>query len=80
MREYLDLVVKADQCAQYVDDIGNEANNATDITRNFRAVLKCIRLVRLKLTIEKCYFGVRQVEFLGRTISSEWVSPQTNKS
>ena len=32
MREYLDPVVKADQCAQYVDDIGNAANNATDLT------------------------------------------------
>ena len=33
MREYLDPVVKADQCAQYVDDIAIAANNATDITR-----------------------------------------------
>ena len=33
MREYLDSVVKADQCAQYVDDIGIAANNATDLTR-----------------------------------------------
>ena len=32
MREYLDTVVKADQCAQYVDDIGIAANNATDLT------------------------------------------------
>ena len=36
MREYLDPVVKADQCAQYVDDIGIAANNATDLTRNIR--------------------------------------------
>ena len=28
MREYSDPVVKADQCAQYVDDIGIAANNA----------------------------------------------------
>ena len=64
MREYLDPVVKADQCAQYVDDIGIAANNATDLTRNLRAVFKCIRQAGLKLTIEKCHFGVRQVEFL----------------
>ena len=31
-REYLDPVVKADQCAQYVNDIGIAANNATDLT------------------------------------------------
>ena len=43
MREYLDPVVKADQCAQYVDDIGIAANNATDLTRNIRTVFKCIR-------------------------------------
>ena len=35
MREYLDPVVKADQCVQYVDDIGIAANNATDLTRTF---------------------------------------------
>ena len=32
MREYLDPVVKADQCAQYVDDIGIAANNAKKLT------------------------------------------------
>ena len=79
VREYLDPVVKADQCAQYVDDIGIAANNATDLTRNIRAVFKCIRQAGLKLTIEKCHFGVRQVEFLGRTISPEGISPQANK-
>ena len=78
-REYLDPVVKDDQCAQYVDDIGNAANNATDLTRNIRAVFKCIRKAGLKLTIEKCHFGVRQVEFLGRTNSSEGVLPQSHK-
>ena len=79
MREYLDPLVKADQCAQYVDDIEIAANNATDLTRNIRAVFKSIRQAGLKLSIEKCYFGVRQVEFLGRTISPEGISPQARK-
>ena len=79
MREYLDPVVKADQCGQYVDDIGIAANIATDLTRNIRAVFQCIRQAGLKLTIEKCHFGVRQVEFLGRTISPEGISPQALK-
>ena len=79
MREYLDPVVKADQCAQYVDDFGIAANNATDLTRNIRAVFKCIRQAGLKLTIEKCHFGNRQVEFQGRTISAEGVLPQSHK-
>ena len=79
MREYLDPVVKAGQCAQYVDDIGIAANNATDLTRNIREVFKCIRQAGLKLTIEKYHFGVRQVDFLGRTISPEGISPQARK-
>ena len=79
MREYLDPVVKADQCAQYVDDIGIAANNATDLTRNIRAVFKCIRPAGLKLAIEKCHCGVTQVEFLGRTIAPEGISTQARK-
>ena len=79
MCEYLDPVVKADQCAQYVADIGIAANNATDLTRNIRAVFRCIRQTGLKLTIEKCHFGVRQVEFLGRTNSPEGISLQARK-
>ena len=75
MREYLDSVVKADQRARYVDDIGIAANIVTDLTRNIRAVFKCICQAGLKLTKEKGHFGVRQIEFLGRTISSEVVSP-----
>ena len=71
MCQYLDSVVKADQCAQYVDDIGIAANQATDLTRNVRAVFQCNFQALLKMTIEKCHFRVRQVEFLGRTISSD---------
>ena len=79
MREYLYPVVKADQCAQYLDDIGIAANNATDLTLNIRAVFNCVRQPGLKLTIEKCHFGIRQVEFLGRTISPEGTSTQARK-
>ena len=43
MREYLDKVIKADQCAQYVDDIGIGANNATPLINNLRATFECIR-------------------------------------
>ena len=52
----------------------------TYLTRNLWAVFQCMRNAGLKLTIEKCLFGVKQVENLGRTISSEVVSPQTLKS
>ena len=79
MREYLDPVFKADQCAQKVYGNGIAVMKATDLTRNLWAVFKCNRLAGSKLTIEKCHFRVREVEFLGRTLSSDGVSPQTHR-
>ena len=76
----MDPVVKAGQCAPYVDNIGNAANNATDLIQNIRAVFLCIRQAGLILTKQKCHFGVRLVEFLRRTISPEGVSPQARKA
>ena len=48
VREYLDPVVKADQCAQYVEFIGIAANNAAGLTRNIRAVFQSFRKAGLK--------------------------------
>ena len=79
MGQYVDPVANVDQCAQYVDDIGAAAINATDLTRNIRAVINGICQAALKLKIEKCHLGVRQVEFLGRTFSPERISPQALK-
>ena len=76
MREYLDKVIKADQCAQYVDDIGIAANYKTQLIRNIRAVFDCIRQARLKLTIEKCHLN----EFLRRTLTPQRIAPNTTKS
>ena len=50
MREYLDPVVNADQCAQYVHGIGIAGKNATDLIQNIRAVLKRIHQAGLELT------------------------------
>ena len=79
MREYLDKAIKADQCAQNVVDIGIAANDSTQLCINIKTVFECIRKAGLKLTMAKCYFGVKQVDFLGWTITPEGVSPQTEK-
>ena len=76
MREYLDRVIKADQCAQYVDDIGIAANDAEHLIKNLRATFECIREAGLKLTMHKCHFGATKIDFLGRTITPEGVKPQ----
>ena len=76
MREYLDRVIKADQCAQYVDDIGIAANDAEHLIKNLRATFECIREAGLKLTMHKCHFGATEIDFRGRTITPEGVKPQ----
>ena len=43
MSEYLDKSFKADQCAQYVDDIGIAANDAEQFISNLRATFQCIQ-------------------------------------
>ena len=70
MRECLDRVIKADQCAQYVDDIGIAANDANHLIANLRATFECIREAGLKLTMHKCHFGANEIDFLGRTITN----------
>ena len=76
MRDYLDRVIKADQCAQYVDDIGIAANDTEHLIKNLRATFECIREAGLKLTMHKCHFGATEIDFLGRTITTEGVKPQ----
>ena len=43
MQEYADEVIEADQCAQYVDDIGIAANDVNHLITNLKATFECIR-------------------------------------
>ena len=79
MREYLDRAIKASQCAQYVDDIGIAANDTKQFGINIKTVFECIRNAGLMLSMSKCHFGVKQVDFLGRTITPNGVAPQADK-
>ena len=79
IREYLDPVIRADQCAQYVDDIGIAANTPEQLIKNLRAVFQCLRKAGRKLSMAKCHFGVQEVDFLGRTITTKGVAPQKQK-
>ena len=64
MNEYLDPVLKVDQCAQYVNDTGIAANNATDLIRNIRAVFQFSRQAGLKLPKDNFHFGVKRLNCL----------------
>ena len=76
MREYLDKVIKAHQCAIYVENIGIAANDAKQIIKNLRATFQCIRPAGLKLTMHKCHFRATETDFLGRIITPVGVRPQ----
>ena len=79
LREYLDRVIKTDQWAQNVDDIGFAAIDANHLITNLRATFECIRETGLKLTMHKCHFGATETDFLGRTITPEGVKPQKER-
>ena len=70
MRENLDKVNSAEKCAQYADDIGIAANDADYLIANLRATFKCNQEAGLN------YFGAREIDFLGRTITPQGVKPQ----
>ena len=68
MRGYLDTVIKADQCAQYVDDIEIATNTTEQLIKNIRAVFRCIRKAGLKLTIENATLESPKWNFLAEPL------------
>ena len=77
--KYLDPVIKADQCPQYVDDIGIAAKTTEQLIENLRAVFQRLRKSGLKLSMTKCHFGLQELYFLGRTIKTKGMAPQKQK-
>ena len=56
MREYLDKAIKADKCAQYVDDIGIAANEKKTIVCQHRNCLRMYPKCRTKTRNVKMSF------------------------
>ena len=79
MRQILDPVITADKCFQYVNDLDIGARDTNEKLEKFRAVFTFIRESGMKLAPDKCAFGLREIEFLGNTITSEGLTPITQK-
>ena len=79
MKEYVYKVIKADQCALYVDDIGIAANDADHLIANLRATFQCIQEAGLNLRMNKRHSGATEIDFLGGTITPQGVKPQKQK-
>ena len=67
-------LVKADRCAQYVDDIGIAAHTPEDLITNLELVFQQLDKAGLKLSMGKCEFGQKQIENLGKTTSSTGIA------
>ena len=65
LRDYLDAVVKADQSAQNVKDVGIAANNARDPIRKIRAVFSAFCEQNWNWQ-KKCHFGVQKSNSLDK--------------
>ena len=79
LRTYFDPVIKADQCAQYVADIGIAANTLQHLIKNVRAVFQCLRKASLKLSMAKNHFEVQEVDIFGRTITTKGEAPKNKR-
>ena len=78
IREYLDTLIKADKCAQYVDDIGIAANNVDELVLKIEAVFQQIQKAGLKLSMSKFTFGHPKIEFLGKSITTKRIGKFLN--
>ena len=71
MRQNLDPVITAEKCFQYVEDIGVAAHDLQDMLEKLSAVSTCIRESGTKLATDKSAFGLKEIQFLGKTLTSE---------
>ena len=71
MRKYFYPCIVADQCFQYVDDIGTAAASFEVVATNLKANFKCAEKTGLEFTPGNCEFGLREMTFLGNSINSE---------
>ena len=79
VREYLDPLVKADRCVQYVDDIGIAANTPDELIENLELVFQQLSKAGLKLSMNKCEFGQQQTEYICKSISSTGIAPREKR-
>ena len=67
VREYLEPLLKADRCAQNVDDIGIAANTPDESIEIVELVFQQKTKSGVKLSMGKCEFSQQQIEYLGET-------------
>lgn len=66
-------------CEVYIDDVLVYGRTFDEFIINLRLVLERLREVGLQLKLEKCRFGLTQLEFLGQQISGEGIRISQSK-
>ena len=75
IRRYLDENIAADECTQYVDDIATGSYTVEQHLHNLIGIFESIKKAGLKLSMSKCEFGVKEIKYLGQSITSEGMKP-----
>ena len=73
-RNYFYGIVKAERCAQYVDDLRVAAHTTHRLISNMEHVFQGFDLAGVKLSMDKCYFGQFKIDFSGKTMSCQGIS------
>lgn len=79
-QRYINLALEdLDFAFVYIDDILESSRNAVEHEKNLRKVFERLKKYRLRLNLEKCEFGKKELEFLGYTISKHGIKPTEQK-
>ena len=71
----MDHCLAADVCTQIMDDIGSAANSFPEMLTNDRKIFDSLKRAGLKLSSEKCQFGMSQTFYLGNVITTNGIQP-----
>ena len=77
--KHLETSADNDQCFVYFDDLGNGGSDGNKLLENLVAIFKGIERSGFKWSMEKCQFGISQIQFLGHTITETGLSPNKDK-
>ena len=77
--KHLQSCVANDQCFVYFDDLGSGAIDGDSLIQNLDHIFACIEKLGFKLSMDKCEFGIRKINFLGHTITEHGIAPNNEK-
>ena len=79
VNKQLHACVASDRCFVYFDDLGSGAIDGDALIENLEQIFIKIKSLGFKLSIEKCEFGIPEINFLGHTITGDGIKPNKDK-